>query len=1426
MNWYYLIKRKLFTEIIMLLVMLILGGVFVKFTWSRIQNEQIDNVMQIARSIESTLPKEAFGALEAKPTDIDKPDYQVLKNTLKAIIHVNPKARFVYIYTKRDNRLFLYADSEPVDSKDYSPPGQEYSEADSAYYQPFKDGNELITAPVSDRWGTWRSVFIPIKDGSTGRTIAVFGMDFNEKLWNNFLLIELTESSVLIVILFMALLFLFRIRIKNRTLRNEMAERKMVEETLLESEEKYRLIFEHSPLGLLSFDKKGIILACNDNFVKIIGSSKEVLIGLNMLHLPDKKLVSAVQKALDGNAGLYEDLYHAVTSKKVSYVRALFAPMGDDLGRVGGGVGIIEDVTARKLAEEEIEENKEKYRGLSEATFESIFISEKGRCIEQNLTAEKTFGYTHEEALGRYGTDWIAVEDRDKVLKNMLSGLEEPYEAMALRKDGTTFPCILQGRMMHYKGKEVRVTTLTDITDRKQAERSFLLSRERARQQRNAIARIAEDEVISSTNTLGAFQRLTEEIANAIQVSRASIWLFSDDKTVLRCVTLFDSEAKRHTSGVMLTAADYPLYFEAINNESRISTSDVQNDPRTSEFKEKYLAPHGITSMLDAGIYADGELKGMVCLEHTAEKRNWHADEESFASTIASIVAQILANTKRRLSEEALRESEEKYRNDFMFLRSIIESPTDIIIFALDKNYCYTAFTKFHKETIKKIWGVDIQIGMNMLTVISNPDDRNMAINNFDRALAGEYFVLTEEYGDEKRYRTFYEDYYSSIRSSDDRIVGVSVFVIDVTERKRAEMTIQRNLRFIEALLKSIPVPVFFMDKMGRYLGCNELFSQLMGVTNEEIMGKTVVDLWPCDESELFLKNDLHLIANPENQTYESKLVDKSGKSIDVIFAKNVYYDENGHVDGLIGAFIDITEQKRIEEALRIKDWAIESAINAIAISDLSGNLKYVNPAFLKLWGYSSQEEVLVKSPMSFWHVIGNEANSLDTLLVQGSWSGEMVAQSKDGLLFDVQIEAWMVLDSKGRPNSLLASFADVTERKKMITSLEEALIKAESGNSLKTAFMNNISHEIRTPLNAIIGFSNLITMPEISDEEKIEYFTHLETSSHRLLSTITNYMDISLIASGNMELHRNSIDPYFLFHHLYAQFQPFCDNKNLVLQLAIPDKTEGIVFYSDEGLLIKIMSHLLNNAIKFTNHGEITFGYTIKQSDRKASATLEGQATEIGFFVRDTGIGIRQEALSMVFESFKQEEFSYNRGFEGSGLGLSIAQGLVQLLGGEIHLESVKGSGSDFSFSLPFNGVPIGIDTEETVARPLIREKPVILIAEDDEANLFYLETILKKKYISVISAINGKEAVDKCREHPEISVILMDIKMPVMNGLQAASEIKKFHKELTIIACTAFGMSGDEKSALQAGCDDYLTKPLSSTALLGKLKKYGVIV
>jgi PAS domain S-box-containing protein len=537
----YIINRKAIPEKLLFLVIAVLGLVYILYTWKNIEREQSENVLQIARSVETLFPAKDLSALEAQPTDIIKPQYEVIKNILKEVIRVNHRARFAYIYIHRNGKLYFIADSEPADSKDCSPPGQEYTEAAVDYYQPFYNGRELVTGSATDRWGTWRSVLIPMKDKVTGKTFAVFAMDFNAKFWNTSVLTELLQSSIIILLMLITFLFFFKIRSRNRSLRNEITGRRQVQEKLQESEEKYRLIFENTPVGLLSFDEHGVIVACNENFTKIIGSSREVLIGLNMLNLPDKKLVSIVKDALNGKTGLYEDFYHTVTSNRISPVRVLFAPILVGNGQIHGGVGIIEDVTERLKAEAEVSQSKE-----------------------------------------------------------------------------------------------------------------------RARRQRSVIARIAEDEVISFGDLADSFKRLTEAISEAILVERVSIWLLSEDKAELKCISLFENSIKKHSSGVILKYAEYPRYFQAINLETRINVHDAQNDPRTSEFTVNYLCPLGITSMLDACIYEEGHLKGVICFEHTGEKRTWYSDEESFASTMASIIAQTLANNKRKLAEMEMKRKNEE----------------------------------------------------------------------------------------------------------------------------------------------------------------------------------------------------------------------------------------------------------------------------------------------------------------------------------------------------------------------------------------------------------------------------------------------------------------------------------------------------------------------------------------------------------------------------------------------------------------------------------------------------------------------------------------------------------------------------------------------------------------------------------------------
>jgi CheY-like chemotaxis protein/anti-sigma regulatory factor (Ser/Thr protein kinase) len=360
---------------------------------------------------------------------------------------------------------------------------------------------------------------------------------------------------------------------------------------------------------------------------------------------------------------------------------------------------------------------------------------------------------------------------------------------------------------------------------------------------------------------------------------------------------------------------------------------------------------------------------------------------------------------------------------------------------------------------------------------------------------------------------------------------------------------------------------------------------------------------------------------------------------------------------------------------------------------------------------------------------------------------------------------------------------------------------------------MNNISHEIRTPLNGIVGFSELILQPGLTDEEKEMFHTHIRSSSTRLTNTISNYMDISLISSGNLEVNRKPFDLHKELDQLFEQFDPQCAEKSTMLRMTIPKEAPGITFYSDYELLRKALSHLLDNAIKFTAGGEISFGYTIKPG------LLE-------FFVTDTGSGISKDSQKRVFENFAQEEVSLTRGHEGTGLGLAITQGIVRLLGGEIRVESEKGKGSTFIFHVPCE--QIGDKTAKTDTKKTkisVLNRPVVLIAEDDPSNRFYLEKFFQPGSVLIYSASNGKEAVDQCLEHPEISLVLMDLKMPVMDGFEATRAIRVFRKDLPIIAITAFAMSSDKAKAMDAGCDDYLSKPISRELLLRRLKEYGVV-
>jgi two-component system sensor histidine kinase/response regulator len=369
---------------------------------------------------------------------------------------------------------------------------------------------------------------------------------------------------------------------------------------------------------------------------------------------------------------------------------------------------------------------------------------------------------------------------------------------------------------------------------------------------------------------------------------------------------------------------------------------------------------------------------------------------------------------------------------------------------------------------------------------------------------------------------------------------------------------------------------------------------------------------------------------------------------------------------------------------------------------------------------------------------------------------------------------------------------------------------KAEASDRLKTSFINNISHEIRTPLNGILGFGQILTDPDLKEEEKSQYLYILNESSDRLINTVTNFLEISMISSGSLDAEKKEFLPEGVVNDIARIFKSQCDSKSLELKLEIPLNLEDKYLYSDRELLFKILKHLMDNAVKFTLDGTITLGF-------------DKTVNEFVFFVKDTGVGISDDGKALIFKSFMQEDNSYTRGYEGCGLGLSIANGLVELLGGKIWVESEKEHGSNFFFSIPDQHLNIKHD-DFVIKVATSKTTKTILVAEDDEINFVFINILLKGENTRILHASNGLEAVELCRKDADICAVLVDLKMPVMDGYEAARQIKALRKNLPVLAVTAYSGADDKQRALESGCDEFITKPVIKKVLYEKLAKYGV--
>jgi PAS domain S-box-containing protein len=641
-------------------------------------------------------------------------------------------------------------------------------------------------------------------------------------------------------------------------------------------------------------------------------------------------------------------------------------------------------------------------------------------------------------------------------------------------------------------------------------------------------------------------------------------------------------------------------------------------------------------------------------------------------------------------------------------------------------------------------------------------------------------------------------------------------FITDITQRKNMEEALRVSQQLFETLAQTSPVGIFRTNTDGLTTYVNPKWKELAGLTSEEAIGFGWVKAVHPDDREKLERGWNSDVQSQISSTREFRFLRSDGSVVwGMGNAVPDLVDDN--IAGYIGTITNITLRKQAEIALKQSEEKyrriFENVQDVYYETSIDGKILEVSPSIENLSGGNYKMEDLIGKSMYDFYSEPQERQLIVTELKAKGFINdfEITLKKREGLNTPCSISAKLILDHNGLPEKIVGSMHDITDRKNVSDALRLAKEKAEASDRLKTEFLNNISHEVRTPLNGILGFAEIMSLQDLSEEEKKESLAMLFESSNRLLNTITNYMDISLITSGSLSVNKKDFIPAEILWKIFNNFEPACINKKLELFLEIPEQSDNYFINSDPEICQKILTHFLDNAVKFTEKGSIHFGFNHKDD-------------HLEFFVKDTGIGINLESFNIIFDRFVKDSSGPYKVSEGSGLGLSIARGMSEAIGGKIRLESEPGAGSCFFLKVP-------VKKDAKVSSPLTPGKDFkktataskILIAEDDETNFYYLNTLITRETDAIVlHATNGREAIELFKANPDINLILMDIKMPEIDGFEATRQIKLIDQNIHIIAITAYAMSGDEERIIAAGCDDYLSKPINRKSLLEKIYLY----
>lgn len=1039
-------------------------------------------------------------------------------------------------------------------------------------------------------------------------------------------------------------------------------------------------------------------------------------------------------------------------------------------------------------------------------------LTEEGKILETDDDWTHIFGYTIEEVTGRWFGVFVHPEHVDDFIQwfnklKFAGKLDTDLRINPKNEDGSLFR--FKGEVLSEGGTQIikiicRIERIEESV--KQAEVSEIINKSEI-EIIPKVEPIPEVEPISQADTIPQDSEFTEKSEEIFAPVPPEVHEPSSENTfdalkkitdnVANLIAITDPEGNFSFVSKSYGVLGYqPDYFTGRNCLDMIHPDERMNI--LSLFETLVKNPEKVQTTEFRYHCSNGKYISFDTTIHSFINKD---NKQNFVLSSANL-------TERKNAQFAAQLSEEKFTR-------LVEHSPDIV-------YSYSSLhgRRFHSSKVLQVLGytpeqlhADPDIWRNSV----HPEDQQI----FDRALSA--IEIGHPLNTEYRIKTasgqwkwiFDRSIHIHYNYGETLFEGLAM---DITDRKQAEEQLQLTKETYLGIFNSLTEAIFIQDESGSLIDVNKGALLTYGYERSELVGRTLLSLAApelnnTDEIKQKLSN-VYQSGNPERIDFWG--IRKSGEAFpkDVIINKGNYFGK----DVLIITARDTTERKQAEKKSFEHNLFVSSLMRSVPVAvfykDLNGKFVDCNEIFTEITGFK-KEDLLGKTVSDIWEQdIADVFISKDKELLTSEdyIMYELNIKNTDGVLIPVILTTDNYHDSEGKKAGIVGALINIRERKKVEEEMIKAKEQAEENDRMKSAFLANMSHEIRTPMNGILGFTSLLKDPAGSMQNQNEYIEIIEQSGQRMLSIINDLINISKIEAGQMDVSQSEVNINEQLEYLFTFFLPEAEKKGLQLFVYTPLSDQKSIIYTDKDKVVAVMTNLIKNSIKFTDRGSIEFGYELEENNIK-------------FFVKDTGMGIPADKQEQIFERFVQAEKNIPGNREGVGLGLSISKAYIELLGGKIWVESDKGTGASFFFTIPQSFAESAAEARESDTDSVTQEnrakKLHVMIVEDDNISSFLLTKIVEDISVKIYHAQTGNEAIQIFRSHPEINLILMDIKLPGMDGYETTRKIRELNKDVVIIAQTAYAQKDDKHKSFEAGCNEHITKPLSSTIIIEAINR-----